>query len=65
MAGWEFDFLKLLLAGSVERVFFFPGELNINEDWRGNILLVVTTLFEQFSQKWSLGTPENKPLMLR
>ena len=40
---------------------FFPGELNINEDWRGNILLVVTTLFEQFSQKWSLGTPVLTP----
>ena len=36
---------------------FFPGELNINEDWRRSTLLVVTTLYEQISQKWSLGTP--------
>ena len=36
---------------------FFPAELNINEDWRRNVLLVVTTLYEQFSKKWSLGTP--------
>ena len=37
---------------------FFPGELNINEDWRRSTLLVVTTFYEQISQKWSLGTPE-------
>ena len=41
---------------------FFPGELNINKDWRRSTLLVVTTLYEQISQKWSLGTPVNKPV---
>ena len=37
---------------------FFPGTLNINEDWRRNIPIVAVTLYEQFCQKWSLGTPE-------
>ena len=30
IAGWDFYFLKVLLASSEERVFFFPGKLNIN-----------------------------------
>ena len=31
-AGWDFHFLKVLLAGSEERVFVFPGTLNSNQD---------------------------------
>ena len=35
---------------------FFPGELNINEDWRRSTLLVAAKLYEQISQigRWVL-----------
>ena len=58
IAGWNFCFLKVLLARSEERVFFFPGKLNINIGWRNSTLLVFTTLYNQFGEKRSLGTPD-------
>ena len=45
MAGWDFYFLTVLLAGSEERVFFFPGTLNINQDWRGDTQLVLSVSY--------------------
>ena len=42
---------------AVKSGYFFPGTLNINEDWRRNIVIVAAILYEQFCQKWSLGTP--------
>ena len=37
---------------------FFPGKLNINIGWRNSTLLVFTTLYNQFCEKRSLGTPD-------
>ena len=54
--GWDFYFLKVLLASSEERVFFFPGKLNINIGCRKSTLLAFKTLYNQFCEKSSLGT---------
>ena len=54
IAGWDFYFLKVLLASSEERVFFFPGKLNINISGRNNTLLAFTTLCNQFCEKRAL-----------
>ena len=58
IAGWDFYFLKVLLASSEERVFFFPGKLNINIGCRKSTLLAFKTLYNQFCEKSSLGTPD-------
>ena len=58
IAGWDFYFLKVLLASSAWRAgIFFPGKLNINIGWRKNTLLAFTTSYNQFCEKCSLGTP--------
>jgi len=57
-AGWESDNFEILLAGGEERVFFFPGKLNIKQDWRSDTRVMLSRPYGGFSLKLSLGTPE-------
>ena len=63
IAGWDFYFLKVLLASSEERVFFPPGKLNINIGWRKSTLLALTTLYNQLCEKLACVSPSRAPVL--
>ena len=56
-AGWQKGSFGLCLAGSEERLFFFPGKLVINQKTLKRYQLVVRKRNKAFLKIWSLSTP--------
>ena len=56
-AGWQKGSFGLCVAGSEERLFFFPGKLIVNHKTLKRYQLVVRKRNKAFLKIWSLSTP--------